>query len=77
MRRSASEKMEIIRLVEGADLSVRMVLRQLGVPPSTFYGWYGRYEDTRHLDILRVCPLRSRPIACSAGSRWSALMSHG
>ncbi len=44
MRRSASEKMEIIRLVDGADLPVRAVLRQLSVPPSTFYGWYGRYE---------------------------------
>ena len=44
MRRSASEKMEIIRLVDGADLPVRAVLRQLGVPPSTFYGWYRRFE---------------------------------
>jgi len=44
VRRSASEKMEIIRLVEGADLPVRAVLRQLGVPSSTFYGWYRRYE---------------------------------
>ena len=44
MRRSASEKMEIIRLVEDADLPVRETLRQLGVPRSTFYGWYQRYE---------------------------------
>ncbi len=44
MRRSASEKMEIIRLVEGTDLPVRATLRQLGVPRSTFYGWYQRYE---------------------------------
>ncbi len=44
MRRSASEKMEIIRLVDGAELPVRAVLRQLGVPPSTFYGWYRRFE---------------------------------
>lgn len=36
--------MEIIRLVEGSDLPVKMALRQLGVPRSTFYGWYGRYE---------------------------------
>ncbi len=36
--------MEIIRLVEGSDLPVKMTLRQLGVPRSTFYGWYERYE---------------------------------
>ena len=44
MRRTASEKIEIIRLVEDADLPVRKTLRQLGVPRSTFYGWYQRYE---------------------------------
>ena len=44
MRRTASEKMEIIHLVEGSDLPVKMTLRELGVPRSTFYGWYGRYE---------------------------------
>ena len=36
--------MEIIHLVEGSDLPVKMTLRQLGVPRSTFYGGYGRYE---------------------------------
>ena len=45
MRRSAAEKMEIIRLVEGTDLPVRATLRQLGVPRSTFYGWYQRYLE--------------------------------
>ncbi len=43
MRRTASEKLEIIRLVEGTDLAVQATLRQLGVPRSTFYGWYQRY----------------------------------
>jgi len=43
--RSAAEKMEIIRLVEGTDLPVRATLRQLGVPRSTFYGWYQRYIE--------------------------------
>ena len=43
MRRTASEKMEIIRLVEQADLPIRAALRQVGVPRSTFYGWYRRY----------------------------------
>jgi putative transposase len=45
VRRTASEKMEIIRLAEGTDLPVRATLRQLGVPRSTFYGWYQRYEE--------------------------------
>ena len=44
MRRTASEKMELIRLVEGTDLPVRATLRQLGVPRITFYGWLERYE---------------------------------
>ena len=45
MRRTASEKMEIICLVEETDLPARETLRQLGVPRSTFYGWYQRYVD--------------------------------
>jgi transposase InsO family protein len=44
VRLTASEKMEIIRLVEDSDLPVRETLRHLGVPRSTFYGWYQRYE---------------------------------
>jgi putative transposase len=43
MRRSASQKMELIDLVERTDLPVRVTLRQLGIPSSTFYGWYQRY----------------------------------
>ncbi len=43
MRRTASEKMEIIRLVEDTDLPVKTTLHQLGVPRSTFYAWYQRF----------------------------------
>ena len=43
MRRCAAEKMELIRLIESTDLSVRATLRQLGIPRSTFYSWYQRY----------------------------------
>jgi hypothetical protein len=35
VRRTASEKMEIICLVEGSGLPVKMTLRQLGVPRRT------------------------------------------
>ena len=44
MRYSAAEKLEIIRLVEQSHLSVRRTLRQLGIPPATFYRWYDRYQ---------------------------------
>ncbi len=37
--------MEMLRLVEQSDLPVRATLRQLGIAPSTFYGWYQRYLD--------------------------------
>ncbi len=60
MRRTASEKMEIIRLVEETDLPVRVTLRQLGVPRSTFYGWYQRYE-AEGFDGLEDKKPRNRP----------------
>ena len=44
VRLTAAEKHEIIRLVEGSDLSVRRTLRELGVHRSTFYAWYRRYQ---------------------------------
>lgn len=43
MRRTAAEKMEIIKIVEEADLPVRVTLRHLDIAKSTFYGWYRRY----------------------------------
>ena len=43
MRYPASEKLEIIRLVEGAQLSARQTLAKLGIPRTTFYRWYDRY----------------------------------
>ena len=45
MRYSASEKLEIIQLVEQSSLSVRRTLAPIGVPRSTFYGWYSRYLE--------------------------------
>jgi Homeodomain-like domain len=39
MRYPASEKLEIIRLVEQSHLPVRRVLEQIGIPRSTFYRW--------------------------------------
>jgi transposase InsO family protein len=45
MRYPASEKLEIIRLVEQSSLPVRRTLAQLSIPKSTFYGWYRRYVE--------------------------------
>ena len=40
MRYPATEKLEIIRLVEQSHLSARRTLAQLGIPKTTFYRWY-------------------------------------
>lgn len=44
MRYLASEKLEIIRLVEGARLPAKRVLTKLGVSRPTFYRWYDLYR---------------------------------
>lgn len=43
MRYPASEKLEIIRLVEESHLSAHLTLVKLGIPRTTFYRWYDRY----------------------------------
>lgn len=42
-RYAQAEKLEIIRMVEESELSVKQTLIELDVPRSTFYDWYGRY----------------------------------
>jgi hypothetical protein len=37
--------MEIIQLVEHSELSIRETLQELGVPRSTFYDGYRRFQD--------------------------------
>ena len=46
MRPPASEKLEIIRLVEQSHLPARRTLKMLGIKPSTFYRWYDRYRSS-------------------------------
>ena len=65
MRYSPSEKLEIIRIVEDSDLSVRKTLKELGIHRSTFYNWYRRYledgvEGTWALKIPRRDPSGTR-----------------
>ena len=40
----ASEKLEIIRLVEGSHLPTKRTLDKLGISRTTFYRWYDRYQ---------------------------------
>ena len=44
MRYPASEKLEIIRIVEQSHLPVKRTLDKLGIPRTTFYNWYDRYQ---------------------------------
>ena len=44
MRYSASDKIEIIRLVEQSHLPARRTLEKLGIPRSSFYRWYDRFQ---------------------------------
>jgi putative transposase len=60
MRYSASEKIEIIRLVEQSHLPVRRTLEKLGVSRPTFYRWYDLYRrfGEAGLDDHRAGPQR-------------------
>src|SRR3982074_80772 len=71
MRDPASEKLEIIRLVEESALPVRWTLEKIGIPRATFYRWYDLYQaggpealDDRH---SKPCGTHSRPISWRAG----------
>jgi putative transposase len=44
MRYPASEKLEIIRLVEQSHQPVKRTLEQIGVSRPTFYRWYDVYR---------------------------------
>lgn len=44
MRFTSSEKMEIIQLIDGSTVSANKTLKELGIPKSTFYKWYKRYQ---------------------------------
>ncbi len=57
MRYPASEKLEIIRIVEQSHLPVRRTLAQIGVPPTTFYRGYDRYVE-HGPEGLEDCPSR-------------------
>ena len=60
MRYPASEKLEIIRLIEESKLSVKRTLEKLGVSRSKFYWWYDLYQrfGTVGLEDRRSAPGR-------------------
>jgi len=43
MRYPATEKLEIIRLVDESHLPAKQTLDKLGIPRPTFYRWYDRF----------------------------------
>ena len=45
MRFSQEEKHELIKLVEGSDLSTNRTLKELGLHKRTYYNWYKRYLE--------------------------------
>jgi transposase InsO family protein len=55
MRYPASEKLEIMRIVEQSHLPVRRTLEKLGVLPATFYRWVDRFS-TGGVDALEDKP---------------------
>ena len=76
MRYPASEKLEIIRLVEQSHLPVQRTLEKLGIPRATFYRWYDRYRDRRAGGPRRsLAPagsgLEPHPETLSASGSWT------
>jgi transposase InsO family protein len=65
MRYPATEKREIIGLVERSSLPVRHTLDRLGIPKSTFYGWYERYREGGDAALEDTRP--------SGGKSWNRL----
>eukprot|EP01037_Dinobryon_pediforme_P021051 gene21051-21818_t len=45
MRYAASDKLEIIRIVEQSHLPAKRTLDQIGIGRRTFYRWYDRYLE--------------------------------
>lgn len=60
MRLTVPEKREVIRLVEGSDLSVRQTLQELRVNRATFYAWYRRYRVEGDAGLAAMPPTARR-----------------
>jgi transposase InsO family protein len=60
MRYGQSEKMEVIRIVEGSGLGVKQTLRELGITRSAFYQWYRRYQEDGYDGLVARKPAARR-----------------
>ena len=69
MRYPASEKLDIIRTVEGSHLPTKQTLDMLGIPRSTFYRWYDLYLEDG-LEGLSDNP-RTKPLS----RQWRLLLA--
>jgi putative transposase len=56
MRYNQPEKVEIIRLVEESNLSIRRTLAELDIPRSTFYNWYSKFLDNGYDGLADLKP---------------------
>ena len=57
MRYPASEKLEIIRIVERSHLPAKQTLDMLDVPRRTFYRWYDRYLEYGEDGLVDRAPM--------------------
>ena len=60
MRYPASEKLEIIRIVERSHLPAKQTLDMLGVPRRTFYRWYDRHRLGGDTALKDKAPMPAR-----------------
>ncbi len=60
MRYPASEKLEIIQLVERSHLPAKQTLDMLGIPRTTFYLWYAHYRFAGEEALQDKAPLPAR-----------------
>jgi transposase-like protein len=60
MRYARAEKMEIIRIVEDSQLSVKRTLEELDVSRNTFYDWYRRYLEDGYEGLANRRPTPAR-----------------
>ena len=71
MRYPASEKLEIIRLVECSHLPVRRTLDKLGIPATTFYRWYDRYRAFGEAGLVVPAGSGTASPTMSAARSWT------
>jgi putative transposase len=60
MRYPATEKLEIIRLVERSHLPAKQTLDMLSIPRTTFYRWYAHYRLDGEEALKDKAPLPAR-----------------